>query len=123
MLLSRLRFQDNTVVCNADIALFALDLDGVGTFLGRPGEMDVAGSGRQIESDRCGILERPFPKPALFERCGNTARNSGPAYDAIERMPAVIEQDTAACYRRIGAPVCAPLRHHGDSRLRAQRLP
>jgi hypothetical protein len=38
-------------------------------------------------------------------------------------MPAVIEQDTAACYRPIDAPVCAPLGHHGGSRLRAQRLP
>src|ERR1700754_4142823 len=96
MLLFPVRFQENTVVCDADIASLAFDLDAVGTLLACPGEKDVAGSGRQIESDRCGILQRPFPKPALFEHRGDTAGNSGPAHEAIECMPAVVEQDTPA---------------------------
>src|SRR6266403_4481407 len=123
MLLSRRRFQDNTVVCNVDITALTLDLDGVGTLLACPGEKDVAGSGGQLKRDRCGIFERPFPIAALFERCSDAAGNSGPAHEAIERVPAVIEQDASACCRRIDAPVCVPFGHHSDSRLSAQRLP
>ena len=43
---------------------------------------------------------------ARFEARGDATRSAGPAGDAIERMPAVIEEDAAARHRRIDAPVC-----------------
>src|SRR5580693_5171600 len=60
---------------------------------------------------------------ARFEPRSNPNRNAGPAHNAIERVPAVIEQDAAAGHRGIDPPVCNSVRADGDRRLRSQRPP
>ncbi len=47
----------------------------------------------------------------------------GPAHDAIDGMPAVIEQDAAARHRRINAPVRDAIRADRDRRLSPERAP
>src|SRR5262249_4258717 len=96
LLLPGTRFQDDTVACNIDLPVLALDADRVGALLGGPRKIDLAGSGHQIERDSCRVFERPFVEMALFEHGGDTAGSTGPMRDAIERVPAVIEQDASA---------------------------
>src|SRR6202044_2566016 len=62
-------------------------------------------------------------KAARFEPRSDANRNAGPAHDAIECMPAVIETDAAAGHRGIDAPVSNSVRAYGDRRLRPQRPP
>ena len=49
--------------------------------------------------------------------------NARPARDAIERVPAVVEQDAPACELRIDAPVRHARRTRGDRGLSSQRPP
>src|SRR3984957_20929249 len=60
---------------------------------------------------------------ARFEPRSDAKRNAGPARNAIERVPAMIEQDAAASHRRIDTPVRDTVRAYGDRRLRSQRPP
>ena len=69
------------------------------------------------------VFQRPLVEAARFEPCGDTAGNAGPARDAIERMPAVIEQDAAARQRRINPPVCDSILAGGGRGLSSQRPP
>ena len=84
---------------------FALDLDRVRALLGGPGEKDAAHAGGSIQVNARRVLERLLVEAARFEPRRNAVRNAGPARDAIERVPAVIEQDAAARQPRIDAPV------------------
>ena len=69
------------------------------------------------------VLERMLVESARLERCGDGVRSTGPTRDAIERVPAVIEQDAAAGHRRVDAPVRDSVRAHGDGRLHSERPP
>src|SRR5271167_3691830 len=62
-------------------------------------------------------------KAARFEPRSNPNGSTGPAHDAIERVPAMIEQNAAAGHRWIDAPVRNSVRADGDRRLRSQRPP
>ena len=57
----------------------------------------MADAGRQIQRESGRILERPLVEAAGFKRRGDAARSTaGPAKDAIERVPPVIEQNAAS---------------------------
>src|SRR6202453_649336 len=60
---------------------------------------------------------------APFKLGSNPDGSAGPAHNAIERVPAVIEQDATASHLWIDAPVCNSVRADGDCRLRSQRPP
>src|ERR1700679_3539351 len=60
---------------------------------------------------------------APFKLGSNPDGSAGPAHNAIERVPAVIEQDATASHLWIDAPVCNSVRAAGDCRLRSQRPP
>src|SRR5580704_18756926 len=62
-------------------------------------------------------------KAARFEPRSNPNGSTGPAHSAIERVPAVIEQNAAAGHRWIDAPVRNSVRAYSDRRLRSQRPP
>src|SRR5580704_10907904 len=62
-------------------------------------------------------------KAARFEPRSNPNGSTGPAHNAIERVPAVIEQNAAAGHRWIDAPVRNSVRTDSDRRLRSQRPP
>ncbi len=100
--------EDNSVVSSTDVASFAIDLD----MLERSSAVQVRKMWLvpevSLQGKRRRVFERPLVKAARFEPRGDAAGNASPAHDAIERMPAVIEQDAAARHRRINAPVCAP---------------
>ena len=91
--------------------------------VGGPGQKDVAHAGGRIQVNARRVLERMLMEAARFEPRGDAGRRAGPAHDAIERVPAVIEQDAAARHRRIDAPVRDAVRAHRDRRLRSQRPP
>ena len=71
----------------------------VRALVGRPGEKDAAHARGAIQSDARRVLERLVVEAARLERCGDASGNAGPAHDAIERVPAVIEEDAAAGLR------------------------
>ena len=122
-MLYRFPSDNNAVINDIDVALLALNLDLIGALVGGPGQIDVANAGVQIESKGRRIFEWPLMEAARFERRRNAAGNTGPAHDAIERMPAVIEQDAAACNCRIKAPIFPPVRGESDRGLGTQGLP
>jgi len=122
-MLYRFPSDNNAVINDIDVALLALNLDLIGALVGGPGQIDVANAGVQIERKGRRIFEWPLMEAARFERRRNAAGNTGPAHDAIERMPAVIEQDAAACNCRIKAPIFPPVRGESDRRLGAQGSP
>ena len=66
-----------------------------------------AAAGLPVQSESCRVFDWPIMEAALFEQCSDAAGNSGPAHDAIERVPAVIEQNATPRYRRINSPVLA----------------
>ena len=104
--LVRVRFQDHSVANDADFARFTIDLDRVRAFLGGRGQTDVAHTGTWSPSRTLArVLERMLVEAARFEPRSNVNRNAGRAQNAIERVPAVIEQDAAASHRRIDAPI------------------
>ena len=105
------------------MAALALDLDKIGALAGGPGQIDVATAEREIEVESRRVFERPFVKATSFEQRGDALGSARPADDAIERMPAMIEQDAAACQRWINAPVLAAVGGGGDRRLSAQSPP
>ena len=121
--LPRLRLQDHRVVKDADLALVALDLDSVRALAGGPGQKDAAHAVGRNKVDTRRVFERLIMEAARLERCCDASGNAGPAGDAIKRMPAVIEQDSAACLGRVDAPVRNALRAHRDRRLGSQRTP
>src|SRR5207244_8157294 len=70
------------------------------------------------------ILDRPSVEATGFKRRGDTARSTaGPAKDAIERVPPVIEQDAAACQRRNKAPVYGAIGSGRDRGSSTQSAP
>ena len=89
-----------------DLAFLAVDLDCIGALVGGPGQKDAASPEAGSKVERRRVFQRPFVEAARFEPRGDAAGSAGPARDAIERMPAVIEQDAAARHRRINPPVC-----------------
>ena len=121
--LLRRRSEDDRVADDADLALLPVDLDRVGAFVGGPGQEDLALAGGGLQVDRRGVLERLVVEAACLEPRRDAHRNAGPAGDAIERMPAVIEQNAAARELRIDAPVCDARRRDGGRRLGPERRP
>ena len=95
----------------------------IGALIRGPGQKDVAGAGSRLQGKGRRVFERPLVEAARFEPRGEAAGNASPARDAIERMPAVIEQDPAARQRRINAPVCRSVRSGGGRGLSSQRPP
>ena len=106
----------NSVADDTNLALFAVDLDRIGALVRGPGQKDAACAGGRLQGESRRVFQRPLVEAARFEPCGDAAGNAGPARDAIERMPAVIEQDAAARQRRIDPPVCDAVRAGGDRR-------
>ena len=121
--LLRTRSEDDKVAGDADLALLPVDLDRVGAFVGGPGEKDLARAGGGLQVERRGVLERLVVEAARLEPRRDAHRNAGPAGDAIERMPAVIEQNAAARELRIDAPVGDARRRDGGRRLGPERRP
>ena len=78
-----------------------------------------AHAGGRIEFERRRVLQRLLVEAARFEPRGDANGNAGPAHDAIERVPAVVEQDAAARLLRIDSPVRDPVRAHRDRGLRS----
>src|SRR5262249_7999814 len=114
---------DNDVATNnAYAATVSFDLDMIGALVRRPGQVDVGGHGICIENRGGRIFDRPITKATLFQQRADAAGDARPPDDAIERMPTMVEQYSAAGHSRIGAPVAA-VRCNCDCRLRAQSLP
>jgi hypothetical protein len=115
--------EDDGVALDMDVAALAFDVDLVRAPVGRPGQMDVPLALGEVEREGCRVLDRRSRAPARLERRGDGAgRAAGPAQDARERVPAVIEQDAAAGDRRIEAPVRAAALGPGGGRG-TQRAP
>src|SRR3974390_3450048 len=92
----RIRFNDDNVVDDKDMALLALDLDRVRALVGGPGQKDAAVARTPIQRKSRGVFERLLVEAARFKPRSDANGNAGPARDAVERMPAVVKQDAAA---------------------------
>src|ERR1700734_2419191 len=121
--LPRIRLQDQSVADDADLAVFALDLDRVRALVGGPSQKDVARARGRIQVKRGRVLQWLLVEAARFKPRGGANGDAGPTHNAVKRVPAMIEQDAAARHRRIDAPVCDPLNAHCDRGLGPKRPP
>ena len=100
-----------------NLAPVAVDLDRVGALIGGPGEKDLAQAEGRLQVESRGVFERLVMEAPRLKPRRDATGNPSPPDDAIERMPAVIEQDAAARELRIDAPVGDAGRANGCRRL------
>src|SRR5579871_6907006 len=121
--LLRTRSEDDSLATDADLALLPVDLDRVGALVGGPGQEDLADARGGLQVESRGVLERLVVETARLQPGRDARGRSRPARDAVERMPAVIEQNAAAGELRIDAPVGDAGRRDGGRRLSPERPP